>query len=129
MPRRKAAQHVPIKPWLSAKQDNREGRFIQIGNSLLLSKEFQSLNGTAKHLYFCMAMEAGLYNQVKFTHSAAKKYGISSTSFERAVKELIEGQYIELVTDGSGYRPQFAPNVYRFVFDWKTNKQALGRKE
>ncbi len=121
MSRPKSAKNCVIQPWLSEKTDCREGRFIQVGNSLLLSKTFQALNGTAQNLYFCMCMESGGKRDVKFTHSQAKKYGISSTSFERAVKELQEKHFIELVRDGSGYRPQYAPNVYRFVFEWKKN--------
>ena len=36
MGRRKAAEKCTILPWLSRKSDNSEGRFIQVGNSLLL---------------------------------------------------------------------------------------------
>ena len=120
MPRHKAATNCTIRPWLSERKDCREGRFIQVGNSLLLSKAFQRLNGNAKHLYLCMALESGGNRDVKFTHSQAKKYGISSTSFDRSVKELQDHRFIELITDGSGFRPQYAPNVYRFTFEWKT---------
>lgn len=48
-----------IKPWLSARLDCKEGRFIQVGNSLLLSKEFQALTAGARFLYLCMTMESG----------------------------------------------------------------------
>ena len=43
-----------IPAWLSAKRDNQEGRFIQVGNSLLLSEKYQSLTPGARHLYLCI---------------------------------------------------------------------------
>ena len=48
-----------IVPALSAKVDNKEKRFIQVGNSLLLSKKFHALSTGSRFLYFCMAMESG----------------------------------------------------------------------
>ena len=35
--RRRAGGNNNINPWLSARMDCKEGRFIQVGNSLLLS--------------------------------------------------------------------------------------------
>lgn len=53
-------KHGPtIVPALSAKVDNKEKRFIQVGNSLLLSKQFHALSTGSRFLYFCMAMESG----------------------------------------------------------------------
>ena len=59
MGRRKTAGRCNIRPWLSAKADCKEGRFIQIGNSLLLSEQFGKLKAGARDLYFRMAMESG----------------------------------------------------------------------
>ena len=51
-------KHGPtIVPALSAKVDNKK-RFIQVGNSLLLSKQFHALSTGSRFLYFCMAMES-----------------------------------------------------------------------
>ena len=53
-------KHGPtIVPALSAKVDNKEKRFIQVGNSQLLSKQFHALSTGSRFLYFCMAMESG----------------------------------------------------------------------
>lgn len=53
-------KHGPtIVPALSAKVDNKEKRFIQVGNSLLLSKQFHALSTGSRFLYFRMAMESG----------------------------------------------------------------------
>lgn len=53
-------KHGPtIVPALSAKVDNKEKRFIQVENSLLLSKQFHALSTGSRFLYFRMAMESG----------------------------------------------------------------------
>lgn len=51
----------PYPPrWITKKKvDNKEKRFIQVGNSLLLSKQFHALSTGSRFLYFCMAMESG----------------------------------------------------------------------
>lgn len=46
-------KHGPtIVPALSAKVDNKEKRFIRVGNSLLLSKQFHALSTGSRFLYF-----------------------------------------------------------------------------
>lgn len=118
MARSRSAQKCKIKWYLSRKLDCKEGRFIQLGNSLLLSKEYQSMSWTAKHLYICLAMEAGGKDQTEFSHSAAKKYGFPSSTFDRAIRELQENGFILLVLDEA--RSQFKTNVYRFCHSWKS---------
>ena len=116
MARRKAAKNCALSPWLSAKGDCREGRFIQVGNSLLLSTRFQVLSAGAKHLYLCMAMEAGGRRSFKLPHSAAaKKYGVPSRSFDRYVAELVSAGFIK---KDSGKTTR-TPNEYLFLLDWK----------
>lgn len=107
-----------LRPWLSAKPDSREGRFLQVGNSLLLDKRFQELSTGARMLYFCIANESGGQREVKFPHGAARKYGFASTSFERYVKELREKGFLFLT--GGMDCGRFEANVYRFSFAWKT---------
>lgn len=104
-----------LLPWLSAKADGKDGRFIQIGNSLLLSKRFQELSIGARYLYFCMAMESGGHSEFKFPLKVAKKYGIASTSLRRYISELEEGGYI---TVQSNKNLRIA-NDYRFSVAWK----------
>lgn len=116
MPKRKAAQSCAILPWLSAKVDNREGRFLQIGNSLLLSKKFQELSSGAQMVYLAMALEAGGHPGFIFPLGAARKYGVSESSFSRYVKELIQKEFITLVASGRTTRE---PNQYKFTFGWK----------
>lgn len=118
MPKHRAAKHVPLKAWLSANTDCRDGRFIQIGNSLLLSKAFQSLTASAQLAYLALCMEAGGKSMVQLSHSGAKKYGISSSTFDRCMKQLLEGGFVDMLEDDN--RAQFATNVYRFSSRWKT---------
>lgn len=74
-------KHGPtIVPALSAKVDNKEKRFIQVGNSLLLSKQFHALSTGSRFLYFCMAMESGGRKNFILPQKDAKKYGIAPSS-------------------------------------------------
>lgn len=117
MPKHKAAKSCVISPWLSAKADNKENRFTQMGNTFMLSKKVQSLSVGARWLYLSMAMESGGKREFTFKHSSAKKFGISSTSYDRFLKELKDSKFIEKIEDES--LAQYAPGRYRFVFGWK----------
>lgn len=57
--RHKAAKNVELRPWLPANKDCRDGRFIQVGNSLLLSDAFKRLKGSEHKTYFSLCMESG----------------------------------------------------------------------
>lgn len=120
MARRKAAQRCEIRPCLSAKSDCREGRFIQVGNSLLLSPAFHGLSSGAKHLYLCCSMESGGRNRFTFTRGAAKKYGIATTSFVRYAQQLQDAGFIRRVE--SDY--QFEAARFEFSSAWKGTESA-----
>ena len=119
MPKYRAAKSRQLSPWLTANLDGKDGRFIQVGNSLVLSKVFQSLSANARYLYLCLAMESGGKQTVRFSHGTAKKYGIPSTTFDRAIKELRTRSFITLIEDEE--RSQFKTNEFRFAADWKLN--------
>lgn len=116
MGRRRAAQNIEIKPWLSARKDCREGRFIQVGNSLLLSKKFQELTVGAQMLYLCAAMESAGRPEFTFPRSAALKYSFSENTAARHIKELTSSGFIELLESGRFTR---TANRYRFSLRWK----------
>ncbi len=116
MPRHKA--HLTICPYLTAKPDCKEKRFIQVGNTLLLSHEFGRLGAGAQHLYLCMAMEAGGRSEFRFPQSAAIKYGIAPASFWRYVKELEENRFITVTS----YKNLRQPNHYKFCLNWKPSR-------
>lgn len=118
MSRKKAGAH--IAGWLSARHDCNEGRFIQIGNSLLLCREYQQLTAGAKNTYQCMSMESGGQREFVFPLSAAKKYGISKNTLSRHIDELTASGFIT-VRSGASLRQ---PNIYSFSFEWKTNNAA-----
>lgn len=117
MPRKKSAEHVKISPWLSARQNNREKRFIQVGNSFVLSPKVHELTLGARWLYFCLLMESGGNHEVVFPHAAAKKYGIASTSFERNVHELETHGFVERVQPPGQER--WVKSRFRFCTRWK----------
>ena len=104
-----------IVPWLSARWDNHERRFIQPGNTLLLSKEFQALGVGSRYLYFCMAMESAGKRSFVFPQTAAKKYGIKPSSLRRHIDELEAGHFIKVYSG----KPTREPNRYEFCLDWK----------
>ena len=117
MPRRKAATNCKISPWLSARPDNKERRFIQVGDTFLLSDRVKELNNGAFRLYVCMAMEAGMNTVFTFPASSAKKCGFTSNNgFELAKKELIEAGFIRIKSSGKCTREK---NIYEFCYDWK----------
>lgn len=115
MGRRKAAVNCDIRPWLSAKQDCKEGRFVQIGNSLYLSKEFQSLSSGAQQLYERMSMESAGRQSFVFPLTTAHKYGIKDTSFRRYIDELIAAGFIVRHSNKNLRKP----NDYSFSLSWK----------
>lgn len=121
----KAAKHCNIKPWLSARPDCTEGRFIQVGNSLLLSHKtnagtegnaFLKLTPNARLLYLDMCLEAGEQRQFIFPKAAAKKYGFTETTFRRGVNELSHKGFIAV----NSVRTTREPNIYQFLSEWKT---------
>lgn len=104
-----------IVPWLSAKSDNHEKRFIQVGNSLVLSRQFRNLGIGTRYLYLCMAMESGGKRDFTFPQKVAEKYGIKPSSLWRHIKELEAGKFI-MVYSGKSTR---LPNNYKFCQEWK----------
>lgn len=115
MPRHKAAINCTVLPWASAKADNKEKRFLQLGNSLLFNEQFHHLSAGAKHLYICMMMESGGHRDFLFPQSAAKKYGIAPASFWRYVAELADAKFIR-VQSMKNLRQK---NEYAFSSEWK----------
>ena len=88
-------KHGPtIVPALSAKVDNKEKRFIQVENSLLLSKQFHALSTGSRFLYFCMAMESSL---------------------RKHINELEAARFIRVYSG----KPTREPNRYEFCLSWK----------
>lgn len=100
-----------LLPWMSAKPDCRELRFLQVGNSLLLSPEFKTLSSGARLLYLCMGMEAGGKKGFQFPRSAQHKYGFDECTAARYIRELISAGFVRLVSSGRIVRQ---PNLYEF---------------
>jgi len=115
VPRYRSKQ--PLPPWATATLDGREGRFIQIGNTLLLSKTFLALNGNAQLLYIRMVNEAGGKREFAFTAGDARKYEMSKSGFAKSLDELKEKNFIECAENNANLRKA---NVYRFCDGWKS---------
>ena len=114
-----------ISPWLSARADNVEKRFIQVGDTLLMDKTFQSLSSGAKTLYYCMAMECGGKREFLFPRVCALKYGFAEKSFRRYITEL-EARGFLIRRSMKNLR---RPNEYSFSFVWKGIRPAIARAD
>ena len=112
----KSAQRCELKPWLSANADCKEGRFIQVGNSFLLSRKVQHLSFATRWTYQAMCMESAGRNRFKFPESALQKYGIPSRTGRRGIDALIEAGFIERTCSGKNTR---TPSEYCFCYKWK----------
>lgn len=119
MPKKKAAVNCKVPFWLSARADCKEGRFIQVGNSLLLSKKFQELSFSSQVLYLYMAMEAAGRREFTFTKSAGKKYGMNESTLRRSITELERNGLIEKTLCGRITREA---NQYSFCYAWKEQR-------
>jgi response regulator of citrate/malate metabolism len=108
-----------LLPWLSARQDNVEKRFIQVGDTLFFDWHFRELCMGARWLYLCMAMEAAGEEDFQFTESTGRKYGFSHSSLRRYIEELVEADMITRYSKKE-YR---LPNNYEFNSDWKRARQ------
>jgi hypothetical protein len=106
---------LQIVPALSAKVDNKEKRFIQVENSLLLSKQFHALSTGSRFLYFCMAMESGERKNFILPQKDAKKYGIAPSSLRKHINELEAARFIRVYSG----KPTREPNRYEFCLSWK----------
>ncbi len=128
--RYRPAKKCIISPWLSARIDCSEGRFIQVGNSLLLAhidkkteedtNPFHKLSSKTQMLYLCMTLEAGGSRNFEFPLKAAKKYGIAESTFRRGVTELVSKGFI---TRQSGKIVRL-PNLYQFSEKWKEDNKS-----
>lgn len=117
MSHRKQKSIADIKPWLSSDKSCVEGRFIQVGNSWMMSKPLQVLTANARLLMLYMAMESGPSRRFAFTHSTAEKYGLSASTFDDAKKQLLQIGYIRIVNN-EDYN-QYKPNEFEFMSGWK----------
>lgn len=103
-------KHGPtIVPALSAKVDNKEKRFIQVGNSLLLSKQFHALSTGSRFLYFCMAMESDGRKNFILSQKDAKSTG-SRLPACGSINELKAARFIRVYSE----KPTREPNRYEF---------------
>ena len=117
MPRNRGAKNCTISPWLSANLDCKESRgFIQVGNSLLLSKKFQALRSSTQMLYLCMAMESGGNREFKFSKGTMTKFGLNRSTAVKGIEALIEAGFIKKDSSGKNTRE---PNKYEFINEWK----------
>ena len=107
-----------VSSWLSARADCTEGRFIQVGNSFLLSGTVQKLTPSTRWVYLCMAMESGKTPHFSLSKKEAEKYGIPHSTLDRARKELRDAGFVR-IRSGKNTREK---NQCEFDYGWKAEK-------
>lgn len=113
MTRRKNKGKLPR--WLTAAPDQKEKRFVQVGNTLLFDKRFIALSVGARYFYILAANESGGQRSFQFPASKMELLGISRRTGWNYVKELEAAGFIECVRCGKYARQ---PNDYQFSFRW-----------
>lgn len=105
-----------VSPWLSARTDCREPRYIQAGVTLFEHPAFQELTPAQRLLYLAMCLDAG--GKRKFTFSKARftHYGVSNATARTAIDALIDAGFITRLYSGRTTRE---PSAYAFSDQWK----------
>lgn len=109
------AKKTPFPPWITAKMNGEEARYIRLGNSLLMNPAMLNLSPSAFQIYTYMLLESGGRQQFEFPYS---KYGriMSKPTFQRAKRELVSAGFIEVIRSNQNIR---TPSEYRFSESWK----------
>ena len=105
----------PLSPWVTAKPDGMEKRFIQIGDTLVYHPAWLALSAGAKVLYLYMCMESGGKNEFIIPQRVYGRF-TDGKAFRRAKKVLIDAGFIEIAHNGANTRTE---NIYRFCYGWK----------
>ena len=74
--RRTDKKENKFAPWITNNADRKEGRFIQLGNSLLLNPAVLNLSDKAFRVYVNMLLEAG--GKKEFSYPRSKYLRVSS---------------------------------------------------
>lgn len=104
-----------IKRWLTASANQKEGRFIQVGDTLVHNKRFISLTVGARYFYLLAAMEAAGERNFQFPASRMEALGIPVRTGRRHLQELEAAGFIEIIRSGKNTRTE---NDYQFCFRW-----------
>lgn len=95
--------------------------FVMIVKYMLRSKAWQSLSNPARVAYVHLKAKYNGSNgkDLSLTYSEMEPY-MSRRTFSRAIKQLINCGFIELVQHGGLMR---SPNIYALADDWKSYPQ------
>jgi hypothetical protein len=92
-------------------------KFNQIGASMYRDKRIQALKPKTFLVYQCCMLESAGQESFKLPADAAlRDYGISHGTFQRAMKELREAGFIEIVASGKNLS---GPTEYKFSRVWR----------
>jgi len=109
---------TPFNYWQTTIDNGYEKRYIRMGNSLMLHPSILGLNPLAYKIYTYMLLECGGKAEFEFPYAKFRKIA-SKDGFQKAVKELVEVGFIDVVQRNANLRK---PNLYRFSVRWKNYK-------
>lgn len=115
MAKRYKSKHCII-PWLTAKIDCREPKYIQCGVTLFEHPSFKRLTPAQRCLYLAMCMDAGVHQEFTFSKARIEHYGFSYATGRDAIDALIAGGFITKIYSGQVTREK---NGYAFSEQWK----------
>lgn len=94
-----------------------EKRFIRMADSQMNDSAFLNLNHAAFHVYIYMklAKTEQKKNEFEFTYKVFKTI-ISKDGFSKAINELVEKGFVEVVERNANLR---TANKYRFSSGWR----------
>ena len=83
---------------------------------MLMDKTFLSLSYSTVEIYMFMKLWAAGRDEVEYSWSNAHKVLGSSSTFDKAKKELINKGFIKVIRTCKCSRE---PNMYKFISDWQ----------
>ena len=116
---RKHKTNYSISPWLTAKADCREPKYIQCGVTLFEHPAFKRLTPAQRCLYLAMCLDAGGHREFTFSKARIEHYGFSYATGRDAINALIAGGFIIKLFSGQTTREK---NGYAFSERWKLNR-------
>lgn len=117
MAKRKGGK-VPLSPWATAIREGEpeDSRYIRVGTSLYTHPAFTNLKPSTRFIYHLMIDKAAGKREFPFPRAYYRERGLSESTVRRAIAELKEAGFIELIFSGKLTRQQ---NQYRFIWNWK----------
>ena len=103
-----------------------EKRFMALPHSILNHPSFTSMKSSSKLIYIYMSdyVTKSFCNEFQYPHNVYKNI-VSNETFKRAIEELEEHGFIEVIGEGKW---NFTKTTYKFSTKWKDFKPKIKKK-